>query len=124
MLKQIKIGRSITLGNGRPLVFIAGPCVIESATHPLRMAEKIAKIAEKLRIPYVFKASYDKANRSSVDSYRGPGLEKGLRILEKVKKETGLPILTDVHSIEEIKPRRKWPTFCRCPRFSPARRRF
>ena len=104
MLKQIKIGRSITLGNGRPLVLIAGPCVIESATHPLRMAEKIAKIAEKLRIPYVFKASYDKANRSSVDSYRGPGLEKGLRILEKVKKETGLPILTDVHSIEEIKP--------------------
>lgn len=104
MLKQIKIGRDLVLGNGKPLVLIAGPCVIESEDHPLRMAEKIQRVAAKLKIPYVFKASYDKANRSSVSSFRGPGLEKGLRILEKVKKETGLAILTDVHSIEEIAP--------------------
>lgn len=103
MIKQMKIGK-IPLGGGKPLVLIAGPCVIESETHPLRMAEKIRKIADRLKIPYIFKASYDKANRSSVSSFRGPGLEKGLRVLEKVKRETGLPVLTDVHSIEEIAP--------------------
>lgn len=104
MFKQITIGDSVVLGGGKPLALIAGPCVIESEDHPLMMAERIQRIAAKLHIPYVFKASYDKANRSSVSSFRGPGLEKGLRILEKVKKATGLPILTDVHSIEEIKP--------------------
>lgn len=104
MFKQIKIGKNIVLGGGKPLVLIAGPCVIENDAHPLKIAEKILRITEKLRIPYVFKASYDKANRSNVNSFRGPGLEKGLRILEKVKQATGLPVLTDVHSIEEIAP--------------------
>lgn len=83
---------------------IAGPCVLESETLALRIAEKIKSIAEKKKIGYVFKGSYDKANRSSINSYRGPGLEKGLKILELVKKEIGVPVLTDVHCITQVKP--------------------
>jgi 2-dehydro-3-deoxyphosphooctonate aldolase (KDO 8-P synthase) len=83
--------------NPQQLFLIAGPCVIESETHALHMAEAIAAIAERLAMPYVFKASYDKANRSSGSSFRGLGLEEGLRILAKIKTELGLPVLTDVH---------------------------
>lgn len=83
-------------------MLIAGPCVIESESSALRHAEKISKIARDLKIPYVFKASYDKANRSSHESFRGPGLKKGMPILKKVKKETGVPILSDVHCREEV----------------------
>lgn len=103
MIKHIKIDK-ITLGRGNPLALIAGPCVIESEKHTLKMAEKIRAITDKLKIPYIFKASYDKANRSSGNSFRGPGLTSGLRILQQVKRELALPILTDVHSIEEISP--------------------
>ncbi|HZI55227.1 MAG TPA: 3-deoxy-8-phosphooctulonate synthase, partial [Verrucomicrobiae bacterium] len=74
---------------GSSLFLIAGPCVIESEAHALKMAEAISAVASKLQVPYVFKASYDKANRTSLQSFRGPGLEEGLRILQKVKKETG-----------------------------------
>jgi 2-dehydro-3-deoxyphosphooctonate aldolase (KDO 8-P synthase) len=84
------------------LFLIAGPCVIESEAHALKMAEEISAVARKLQIPYIFKASYDKANRTSLHSFRGPGLEEGLRILKKIKKETGLPVLTDVHEAKDV----------------------
>lgn len=90
----------LNIGSG--LFLIAGPCVIESEAHALKMAEAISAVARKLQIPYIFKASYDKANRTSLQSFRGPGLEEGLRILEKVKKETGVPVLTDVHEAVDM----------------------
>ncbi|MBU0638804.1 MAG: 3-deoxy-8-phosphooctulonate synthase [Planctomycetes bacterium] len=86
-----------TVGAGRPLLLIAGPCVIESADHSLKLAERIAAIARRLDLPYVFKASFDKANRSSIRSPRGPGLEDGLGILARVKREVGVPVLSDIH---------------------------
>lgn len=97
-------GRIIRLGGGAPIFLIAGPCVIESEAHATSMAERLAAIASDLGVPLIFKASYDKANRSSVSSYRGPGLGAGLRILAKIKKRTGLPILTDVHEISHVAP--------------------
>ena len=84
------------------LFLIAGPCVIESEAHAMKMAEEISAVARKLQIPYIFKASYDKANRTSLHSFRGPGLEEGLSILKKIKKETGLPVLTDVHEAKDV----------------------
>jgi 2-dehydro-3-deoxyphosphooctonate aldolase (KDO 8-P synthase) len=86
----------VQVGAGR-LFLIAGPCVIESEEHARRMAESIQRIAADLGVPYIFKASYDKANRTSVKSYRGPGLREGARILGRIAKDTGLPVLTDVH---------------------------
>jgi 2-dehydro-3-deoxyphosphooctonate aldolase (KDO 8-P synthase) len=86
----------VQLGAGR-LVLIAGPCVIESEAHVRSMAERIQRIAADLAIPYIFKASYDKANRTSMNSFRGPGLVEGVRILGRLAKDTGLPVLTDVH---------------------------
>ena len=87
---------------GADLFLVAGPCVIESEAHALKMAESISAIARKLQIPYIFKASYDKANRTSLSSFRGPGLEEGLRILKKIKTATGLPVLTDVHQAADV----------------------
>jgi 2-dehydro-3-deoxyphosphooctonate aldolase (KDO 8-P synthase) len=87
---------------GSSLFLIAGPCVIESEAHALKMAEAVSAITRKLQIPYIFKASYDKANRTSLQSFRGPGLEEGLRILEKIKKEAGVPVLTDVHEAVDV----------------------
>jgi 2-dehydro-3-deoxyphosphooctonate aldolase (KDO 8-P synthase) len=87
---------------GSSLFLIAGPCVIESEAHALKMAEAISAIARKLQIPYIFKASYDKANRTSLQSFRGPGLEEGLRILEKIRKEAGVAVLTDVHEAVDV----------------------
>jgi 2-dehydro-3-deoxyphosphooctonate aldolase (KDO 8-P synthase) len=81
---------------------IAGPCVIENERHAMMMAERLAAITQDLRIPYIFKASFDKANRTSLDSYRGPGLERGLQILARVKKEFSLPVLTDVHEATQV----------------------
>ena len=95
---------SVAFGKGAPLFVIAGPCVIESEQHATFIAEQLAKIAGALRVPLIFKASYDKANRSSVASYRGPGLTEGLRILAAVKKRTGLPILTDIHEVSHVGP--------------------
>ena len=83
---------------------IAGPCVIENENMIMKTAEKVKQMTEELNLLYIFKASFDKTNRTSVDSYRGPGLEKGLKILEKVKKEFDLPILTDIHESYQAKP--------------------
>ncbi len=102
MTKQIKIG-NVSIGGDAPLALIAGPCVIESLDICLKIAEKLKELSEKHKIPLIFKASYDKANRTSFKSYRGPGIKKGLKILAEVGKEFGLPILTDVHSVEEVK---------------------
>jgi 2-dehydro-3-deoxyphosphooctonate aldolase (KDO 8-P synthase) len=92
----------IKFGVGAPLFLIAGPCVIESEGHALMMAEKLGAVASELGVPYIFKASYDKANRTSFASYRGPGLKSGLKILAKIKKKTGLAVLTDVHQASEV----------------------
>lgn len=99
--KKIKITDKITLSNDNPFVVIAGPCVIESEKHALNLAKKLKKITSDLKIPFIFKASYDKANRSSVCSYRGPGIEEGLNILSKIKKELKVPVLTDIHTEEQ-----------------------
>lgn len=101
--REIELGK-LRLGGGNPLFLIAGPCVIESETHARTLAEKIAKIASDAGVPYIFKASYDKANRSSLKAFRGPGMKEGLRILEKIKKELKLPILTDVHDVSQAEP--------------------
>ncbi len=95
---------NIEIGRGRPLVLIAGPCVIEGHDHTLRMSEGIARITRRLEMPFIFKASYDKANRTSVDSFRGPGLEEGLRILAEVRRELGISVLSDVHAPEQAGP--------------------
>jgi 2-dehydro-3-deoxyphosphooctonate aldolase (KDO 8-P synthase) len=101
--KEISLG-SLRLGGGNPLFLIAGPCVIESEAHALMMAEKVAKIAADVGVPYIFKASYDKGNRSSLKAFRGPGLKEGLRILRKIKSELKLPILTDIHDVSQAEP--------------------
>src|SRR6202162_435939 len=98
--KEISLG-SLRLGGGNPLFLIAGPCVIESEEHARTMAGRVARIAADAGVPYIFKASYDKANRSSVKSFRGPGLKEGLRILGKIKTELKLPILTDIHDASQ-----------------------
>lgn len=92
---------NVEIGSSR-LFLIAGPCVIESEDHALRMAESISGVARRLRLPYIFKASYDKANRTSLTSFRGPGLQEGLRILQRVKDATGVPVLTDVHEAVHV----------------------
>lgn len=103
MTKEISIG-SIKIGAGRPLMLIAGPCVIESESATLRHAERLMAICNGLSMPLIFKASYDKANRTSINAFRGPGMKEGLRILSKVKESLGLPVLSDIHSIEQIAP--------------------
>src|SRR3984957_17353088 len=97
--RTVSIGR-LHVGVGHPLVLFAGPCVIESEAHALRMAERLVKIASAARIPLVFKASYDKANRSSISSYRGPGLSAGLAVLRKIEDRFRIPLLTDIHEPE------------------------
>jgi len=95
-VKPVRIG-SFSLGGGNPLVFILGPCVIESASQALDTAVTVRDIAARCGVPVIFKASYDKANRTSLSSFRGPGLDEGLRILADVRARTGLPVLTDIH---------------------------
>jgi 2-dehydro-3-deoxyphosphooctonate aldolase (KDO 8-P synthase) len=99
---SMKIGRFEISANG-PFFLIAGPCVIENEKTTLEVAHFLSKIAEDLDIPVIFKTSYDKANRTSLDSFRGPGIENGLKIIQKVKQETGLPVLSDVHNTTEVK---------------------
>lgn len=93
--------KNFRIGKGQPLAIMCGPCIIESEDHCLRSAETLKKIFQTQNIPLIFKSSYDKANRSSIHSFRGPGLQEGLRILERVKNELDLPVTTDVHSPEE-----------------------
>ena len=103
MAKEISIG-SVRVGGNQPLFLIAGPCVIESEQHALLMAERLVEIASNAKMPFVFKASYDKANRSSEQSYRGPGLAEGLHILKHIKERFGIPILTDIHDASQAAP--------------------
>jgi 2-dehydro-3-deoxyphosphooctonate aldolase (KDO 8-P synthase) len=97
----VRIGE-LTLGGGAPLLLVAGPCVIESEEHLLRTGEAIQAVCEACRVPLVLKSSYDKANRSSGRSFRGPGLEEGLRILERVKARLGVPVMSDVHDVMQV----------------------
>ena len=94
----------VTFGTGHPLVFILGPCVIESEAHAVDVGLFVAELGQRLGAPVVFKASFDKANRTSLSSYRGPGLVDGLKVLATVKARTGLPILTDVHEVNQVAP--------------------
>lgn len=103
-IKSFKIG---SVNFGRELVIIAGPCVIESREHTLFMAEELLKICRNHKAPFVFKSSYDKANRSSIRSYRGPGITKGLKILSEVKRKFGIPVISDVHNEKEVWPAAK-----------------
>src|SRR5437868_1207775 len=96
-----KIG-NVELGGGE-LFLIAGPCVVESEAHAMKMAEAISQITRRLGVPYIFKASYDKANRTSATSHRGPGVEEGLCVLGRVRSEFGLPVLTDVHETTQVR---------------------
>jgi 2-dehydro-3-deoxyphosphooctonate aldolase (KDO 8-P synthase) len=101
--REVAVG-AIRIGGGRPLVLIGGPCAIEDEKHALLTAERLAGITADKRVPFIYKSSYDKANRSSVRSYRGPGLVEGLRILRKVREAVGVPVLSDVHQVSEVEP--------------------
>jgi len=102
-VKPIQVG-GVTIGAGAPLVLIAGPCVIESETHAVETALAVRDIARRAGVPYVFKASYDKANRTSGASFRGPGLQEGIRVLARVREAAGVPILTDIHEPSQAEP--------------------
>lgn len=102
-MHQVRIG-SLTVGGGAPLAFIAGPCVVETAAHAMELALALRDIAARCQVPLIFKASYDKANRTSASSFRGPGLDAGLQALADIKARTGLPILTDVHETAQVAP--------------------
>ena len=101
-MKRVEVG-DFEIGAGRPLAVIAGPCVIENRESALRHASLLKEAADRVGAPYIFKASYDKANRTSATSFRGPGLEKGLEILAEVKRKVGVPILTDVHESDQVR---------------------
>ena len=101
-MKSVQIG-GVAIGNG-PLLLVAGPCVIESESHAVGLARAIRDIAARCGVPYVFKASYDKANRTSLSSYRGPGLAEGVRTLRRVREEVGVPVLTDIHEPAHAAP--------------------
>jgi len=101
--REVTVG-PLRIGGGRPFVFIGGPCVIESRAHVLRHAAELRVITERVGVPFIFKASFDKANRTSLSSYRGPGLQDGLEILAAVQREVGVPVLTDVHEPHQIAP--------------------
>lgn len=100
--KEIAISKKVRIGGKNPFFMIGGPCVIETQDHAFFMAKEIKKICDELRISFIFKASYDKANRSSISSFRGPGLEKGLDILNSIKNELDVPVLSDVHETNQV----------------------
>ena len=108
---------SVSFGTGHPLAFVLGPCVIESTQHAIDTALALKDIAASVGVPIVFKASFDKANRTSIKSYRGPGLEEGLRVLAKVKDRTGLPILTDIHEPGHAEPAARVADILQIPAF-------
>jgi 2-dehydro-3-deoxyphosphooctonate aldolase (KDO 8-P synthase) len=115
-MQQINVG-NIKIGGKNPLVLIAGPCVIESETKSLDAAKRIQEITGRLKIPFIFKSSFDKANRLSGDSYRGPGLKKGLEVLAKVKQKIKVPILSDVHCSRDISEAAKLLDIIQIPAF-------
>lgn len=100
---NVKVGKNISLGNDLPLVLIAGPCAIESREHALDTAKELIKITDSLNIPLIYKSSFDKANRSSAKTYRGPGMEKGLKILAEIREVYNMPVITDIHTPEQAK---------------------
>lgn len=102
-MKPIRVGR-LAMGGGAPLVLIAGPCVIEDEGKSLEIARYLKELTAQIGIPFIFKASYDKANRTSREGYRGPGLTRGLEILQRVREDLDIPVLSDVHRFEEIDP--------------------
>jgi 2-dehydro-3-deoxyphosphooctonate aldolase (KDO 8-P synthase) len=104
LARRVEITGDLAIGGGAPLAFIAGPCVIESERHVLRMARALSRTAADAGVPFIFKSSFDKANRSSVGSFRGPGLLEGLRILKAVKSEVGVPVLSDIHEPSQAGP--------------------
>jgi 2-dehydro-3-deoxyphosphooctonate aldolase (KDO 8-P synthase) len=101
---QVNVTETLAIGDGHPLVLIGGPCVIESEDFTLRMAESILRICDRLGVPFIFKSSFDKANRTSLDSFRGHSLDAGLKILQRVKQEFGVPVLTDIHESYQAAP--------------------
>ena len=101
--RAVRIG-AVTIGGGAPLALIGGPCAIENEKHALMVAERLQRVTADAGVPFIYKSSYDKANRSSIHAYRGPGLTEGLRILQKVKDGTGLAVLSDVHAVSEVAP--------------------
>ena len=110
-------GRRIYAGGGSPLVLVAGPCVIESEAQALAIARALASFSRRRRVPLIFKASFDKANRTSLNSFRGPGLAAGLAILERVRRETGLPVLTDIHEPAQAAPAARVADILQVPAF-------
>jgi len=116
LTKLIKVG-DVEVGAGRPLAVIAGPCVIESKDSALEHAARLKEAANRVGVPFIFKSSYDKANRSSAASYRGPGLEKGLAILAEVKRKVGVAVLTDVHEKEQVGPAKEVIDILQIPAF-------
>ena len=102
--RRVEVTADLAIGGGAPLAFLAGPCVIESEAHAVRMAQALASLCRRMGVPYVFKASFDKANRSSVRSFRGPGLTEGLRILDAVKRAARVPVLSDIHEPDQAEP--------------------
>jgi 2-dehydro-3-deoxyphosphooctonate aldolase (KDO 8-P synthase) len=114
--KRLSIGE-FQIGGDLPIAVIAGPCVIESKESALQHATALKEKADRVGVPYIFKSSYDKANRSSVRSFRGPGLKKGLEILTEVKKQVGVPVLTDVHEIDQVGPVKEVADILQIPAF-------
>ena len=102
-ISEVAVG-PVSIGEGRPLALLAGPCVIESERHTIRLAEAIREICARLSFPFIFKASFDKANRTSIESYRGPGLDEGLRILSKARDAIDGPVVTDIHEASQAQP--------------------
>jgi len=102
-MREVKVGE-VRIGRGQPLVLIAGPCVIESEEMTFRTAESLKELSVELGVPIIFKSSFDKANRSSLSSFRGPGMKKGLKVLGDVKKRFSLPVTSDVHAVDQVEP--------------------
>jgi 2-dehydro-3-deoxyphosphooctonate aldolase (KDO 8-P synthase) len=101
MTREVVIG-PVRIGGGNPLALVGGPCAIEDEVHALMLAERLSRMAQAASVPFIYKSSYDKANRSALAAYRGPGLKEGLRILQKVKQNVGVPVLSDVHDVSEV----------------------
>jgi len=120
VVSSFKIG-DIAIGAGHPFVFIGGPCVIEDALQAAELASSLAELTARLGIPFIFKASYDKANRTSIKSFRGPGLDEGLKTLDAVKRKTGLPVTTDIHEIAHAEPAAQVVDVLQIPPFWPGR---
>jgi 2-dehydro-3-deoxyphosphooctonate aldolase (KDO 8-P synthase) len=115
-LKEVQVGKLI-LGTTHPLVLVAGPCVIEDESTTVAIARELVQISQRLQMPFIFKASYDKANRTSPGSYRGPGLEKGLDLLDFIRNRFQVPVLSDVHQLTEIEPASKVLDILQIPAF-------